>query len=63
MKYIKVTRSDVSGSYTMPVKDLITVIDSEFDDIEFYDAGTQIQLTVVEMNEEEYNNAPEFEGW
>uniref|UniRef100_A0A6M3ITI7 Uncharacterized protein n=1 Tax=viral metagenome TaxID=1070528 RepID=A0A6M3ITI7_9ZZZZ len=63
MKYVKVTRSDISGSYTMPIKNIGCVVNAEFDNIEDYDNGTSVTLTIVEMTEEEYAALNEFMGW
>ena len=62
-KYIRVTRSDTSGSYIQPVKEIAEMIKGEFNGIEYYDVGTSLTLTVVEMTEEEYKNLNEFTGW
>ena len=61
MKLIKVTRSDASGSYVMPLKEID--VQAEFDDIEHADPGEAVTLTVIEMTEEEYNALEEFSGW
>ena len=63
MKYIKVTRSDVKGSYIQERKDLLYIMDSEFDDFDNLNPGVSITLTVVEMSPEEYAKLPEFAGW
>ena len=63
MKYIKVSRSDASGSYTDTVKGVMGCVEGEFDGIEGLPVGTSIALTVVEMSEEEYAKLPEFDGW
>jgi len=63
MKYIKVTRSDVQGSYIQPVKDIPGIVQGELDDIEYLSPGVSVALTVVEMPEEEYAKLPEFAGW
>jgi len=61
-KYIKVSRSDTSGSYTQEKSEILNAIAGEFDD-ESLKVGTSVSLTVVEMTEEEYKNLPEFMGW
>jgi hypothetical protein len=63
MKYIKITRSDVGGSYIERKENLPNMVEGEFDDLEDLAPGTTITLTVVEMPEEEYANLPEFTGW
>ncbi|MFA5808729.1 MAG: hypothetical protein WC935_00145 [Thermoleophilia bacterium] len=63
MKYIKVSRSDMPGSYTDTLKGAANCVEGEFDGIEGVPVGTSITLTVVEMSEEEYAKLPEFDGW
>ena len=62
-KYIRVERSDTAGGYIDKLQDIPQVIDGEFDDFEYLPEGTQLILTVVEMEESEFENLPEFEGW
>jgi hypothetical protein len=57
-KYIKVERSDAPGSYIEEFKNILNILDGEFDN-----PGVQIILTVVEMSQEEYESLPEFSGW
>ena len=63
MKYIKVTRSDIDGSYIMPLNDVPGIVQAEFDDIEYMDEGVSITLTIVEMSTSEYSELDEFLGW
>lgn len=63
MKYVKISRSDVSGSYTQQINEIEQAVNGEFDDIRDMEVGTKVILEVVEMTEEEYNNLPEFMGW
>ncbi len=60
MKYIRVTRSDVDGSFTIPLDNFCDVIDAELEGTEI---GESMILTIVEMPEEEYVKLPEFMGW
>lgn len=60
MKYLKVTRFDVGGSYIQPLSKMGDVVDGEFSDAE---AGDKIILELVEMPEEDYERLPEFMGW
>lgn len=62
-KYIKVERSDTAGNYVDELKDIPQIIDGELDDFDYLPAGTQLILTVVEMEESEFETLPEFEGW
>jgi hypothetical protein len=61
MKYIEVSRNDIGGTYTAPLKQIDVLAD--FDDIEFMNVGTAITYTIVEMSEEEFENLPEFQGY
>jgi len=62
MRYVKITRGDMSGSYVEPYtpRDVMNVIDGEFSDAEL---GEKITLELIEMTEEEYDALPEFQGW
>ena len=62
-KYIRAERSDTDGGYVDKLQDILNMIDGEFDDFEYLPEGTQLILTVVEMEESEFENLPEFEGW
>ncbi len=62
-KYIKVTRSDTSGSYIDTLQNIPDFINSEFDDFNYLDPGVSITLTIVEMPKDEFDNLPEFDGW
>jgi hypothetical protein len=62
-KYVKVTRNDADGCYTVPAELLKSVIDDEFYYIVDMPSGDSITLTVIEMTEEEYDKLPEFQGW
>jgi hypothetical protein len=61
-KYLRITRPDEypNQSYMMPVKDADIIIEGEFCDAQI---GEKITLELVELDEEEYNKAPEFMGW
>ena len=62
-KFVKIERSDTAGSYIDEKKDIPQIVDGELDDFEYLPAGTQLILNVVEMEESEFENLPEFEGW
>ena len=62
-KYIKITRSDTDGSYIVTKRGAMSVIDAEFDMMEYDKPGTTVALTVVEMPEHEFANLKEFDGW
>jgi hypothetical protein len=62
-KFIKVTRSDLPGSYTQRWAEIASAIAAELEDANEYEPGTVISLEVIEMDEEEYEKLPEFQGW
>lgn len=62
-KYLKVTRNDIVGSYIQPLSVLVGCIEGEFDGIEWMEVGTALTLTVVELDEDEYDCLEEFMGW
>ncbi len=62
-KYVKVERSDASGSYIVKEEQLIGVFDGEFDGIQDWNVGTKLILTIVEMEPQEFQELPEFMGW
>lgn len=59
MKVFKVTRKD-SGEMFCIYRDGATLVDSEFSDAE---TGDLIEVTLIEMTEEELDALPEFDGW
>lgn len=62
-RYIRITRSDVEGNYTVLPEEAPGMIQAELDCVEWDEPGTRITLTVVEMPRDEFANLPEFEGW
>lgn len=62
-KFVKIERSDTAGDYIDEIKSLPRVLDSELNDIDDIEPGTQIILTIVEMSQEEFKSLSEFEGW
>jgi hypothetical protein len=63
-KYIKITRSDADGSYIEEKKNLRDVLDAEFlDELDNTEPGTSVTFTVVEMEQELFENLAEFQGW
>jgi len=63
-RYIKITRSGTDGSYIQPQDAVLgTVEDELLDCIDYLELGDSITLTVIEMDEREYEALPEFEGW
>jgi hypothetical protein len=63
-KYVRFTLAG-EGSYIQPLKDLMTALDGELDNIKSGCVGESvvIELEVIEMTDEEYNALPEFQGW
>ena len=60
-RYVKISIPEFGeGGYTMPIEEVSYVIEAEFDGA---DIGSQIVLTLCEMEEEEYKKMPEFLGW
>lgn len=62
-RYIKITRSDVDGSYIQPVELIGNAVDGELDDIDYYELGTKLILEIIEMHPDDYEQLPEFGGW
>ena len=62
-KYVKIDRPEI-GSYIEEFSNLMGALAAEFDGLEEYaELGDIITLEVIGMEEEEYNNLPEFKGW
>ncbi len=62
-KYIRFSRSDLSGSYIQPLSKISEAVQTEFEYMDEIESGTIISLEVVDMTEQEYENLPEFTGW
>jgi hypothetical protein len=62
MKYIQVSRSDCTGSYTVEFDNLDNTIQAELL-LEDNEAGISVILTIVEMSEDEFSKLEEFTGW
>lgn len=58
-RYVKISRQDF-GFYFQPIERIKEAISSEFD---MCDVGDKLFLEVVEMDDSEYENLPEFTGW
>lgn len=63
MKYIQITRSDVTGNYIEKRENIIAAVEGELDNIDYMDMGTQIILTIVDMEQQDFEKLPEFLGW
>jgi hypothetical protein len=53
---------DWLGSYIRPIDKISEALNGEFDDFE-QNVKSYLQLEVVEMTEEEYEQLPEFKGY
>jgi hypothetical protein len=60
MQFVKVSRSDIPGSYLLRPEQLAEIYSMELAESEI---GTIISLELVSMTEEEFENIPEFVGW
>lgn len=59
-KYFKLTRRYI-GSYIQKGEDLLSALDAELDPKSPQD--NFIEVSAVEMTDEQYNQLPEFCGW
>ncbi|HSW63863.1 MAG TPA: hypothetical protein VLH56_11250 [Dissulfurispiraceae bacterium] len=60
-KYVKIIRPEYGeGGYIEAIENVSNALDGEFDGAE---AGDRIILELVEMEESEFKNMPEFTGW
>jgi hypothetical protein len=63
MIYAKIMR-DGMGSYIQPLESLMDALDAEFDGVEQWaEEGDSIIIKFIEMDERDYENLSEFEGW
>jgi hypothetical protein len=63
-RYYKITRSDCQGSYIKEDFNIKNALDAElFGMLEYSSVGDYITITVIEMDEEEFNELEEFKGW
>lgn len=64
-RYYKITRSDCPGqSYTEEDFNIKGSLDAELDGmLDYAEIGDSITITVVEMDEKEYEELEEFTGW
>ena len=59
-KYVRVYLHG-GGTYLVPEKEIATIVEAETDGLPMNETIT-LDLTVVEMSEEDYNSIPEFSG-
>ena len=63
MIYAKITR-DGLGGYLERLDNLMNALNAEFDGVEEWgEEGEKITIELIEMEEFEFENLPEFEGW
>ena len=64
-QYVQIELKDY-GKYIQPAtkQDVMSALDGELDGLEggYMSPGTEIKLTVIEMEENEYKALPEFAG-
>ena len=61
--YAKISYNDY-GSYVQPLDSIMDAMDGEFDGVvESASVGKKWTIEIIEMEEDEYNNSPEFTGW
>jgi hypothetical protein len=58
MKFFEITLEG-GGTYIQPITEIHNAIDGEFCDA---DIGTKLTIKLIEMDENEYKNLPEFSG-
>lgn len=63
-RYFKITRSDCPGSYIEEDFNIKNALDAELDGmLEYSNVGDSVTITVVEMEEEDFDELEEFTGW
>jgi hypothetical protein len=61
--YAKISYND-NGSYIEKLENLIPMLDGEFSGIEeFAELDDKWVIEIVEMEEKDFNNLEEFQGW
>jgi hypothetical protein len=65
MKYLKVMHDLISRQgYIIDKSGVLNTVDAEFDGfLEYGEIGDQIIFEIIEMDETEFSNLKEFEGW
>lgn len=63
-RYIKITYNDAEHGYIETKENIMSALESELDGLLNYgEIGDSINLTIIEMEESEYEKLPEFTGW
>jgi hypothetical protein len=61
--YAKISYNDM-GSYIEPLENLMDVLQGEFGAIvECAEGGEEWIIEIIEMEEQDFENLPEFDGW
>jgi hypothetical protein len=63
-RYIKITHNNDKQHYIETQENIMNAIDGELDGfLECREICDSINLTIIEMEESEYEKLPEFTGW
>jgi hypothetical protein len=63
-RYIKITHNNDEQNYIETRENIMNAMDGELDGfLEYGEIGDSINLTIIEMEESEYEKLPEFMGW
>jgi len=63
-RYIKITHNNDEQNYIETRENIMNAMDGELDGfLEYGEIGDSINLTIIEMEESEYEKLPEFTGW
>ena len=63
-RYIKITHNNDNQNYIETKENIMNALDGELDGfLEGSEIGESINLTIIEMEESEYEKLPEFTGW
>ena len=63
-RYIKITHNNDEQHYIETRENIMNAMSGELDGfLEYGEIGDSINLTIIEMEESEYEKLPEFMGW
>ena len=63
-RYIKITHNNDEQHYIETRENIMNAMEGELDGfLEGGEIGDSINLTIIEMEESEYEKLPEFTGW
>ncbi len=61
--YAKISYND-NGSYIESLDNAMNALQGEFDGIvEYAEVGDEWKIEIIEMEEQDFENLPEFDGW